>query len=566
MHTPTSLRRLKARLQVEVLEARNMLSISNALVNNSAEDPSGTGANLTQSETTSVIANDGSIIVGFNDSEENLVSGGHFTGWSRSTDGGATFTDGDVLPTTTAGDAGDPSMAINKATGAIYFTTLSLNVSNAIQLFRSTDNGQTFQFVSNAGPGFGATHTLDKEWMAIDNFGAPSQGSIYVTFTDFPLFGSAAIYFDRSTNGGATWSKTKLASGTVQGSNVVVGADHSVYVSWLDGNAASERILFRKGTRSGFAQARTIATLSTTGVNGDLGLDFRSNAFPQAATNPTNPNNIYVVYNDKGQTAGDRGDIFFTQSSNGGLTWSSPVKLNDDATTADQFTPAIAVTPDGSHLFVTWYDRREAASQNGDIERWGTIASISGSTVSFGANFRIDNAFDSTTMNNGFPETFGHDAVVNPSYMGDYDTALADNNNFYTNWGDNRLPSAPDVFFASIPVTGPTAASRVPWLVVHGSPAAAAGDAFVFGDSIANGTGAGTPAAAVAGTPSFANLSRFVLPPTGTSGGTINAVVTKNTGTVAGDSAVGTTSDGSQDQFLGYHHATKPVGSGLGEL
>src|SRR5262245_1961024 len=137
-------RRLKARLKVEQLEARNLLSVSpNVLVNNKAEDATGTGANVTQSETTNVVANDGEILVGFNDSEENLVAGGHFTSWSNSADGGKTFTDRDALPTTNAGDAGDPTLAINKATGTIYFQTLSLNVSNAIQLFRSTDNGHT---------------------------------------------------------------------------------------------------------------------------------------------------------------------------------------------------------------------------------------------------------------------------------------------------------------------------------------------------------------------------------------------------------------------------------------
>jgi hypothetical protein len=46
--------------------------------------------------------------------------------------------------------------------------------------------------------------------------------------------------------------------------------------------------------------------------------------------------------------------------------------------------------------------------------------------------------------------------------MGDYDQAVADNNYFYTTWGDNRLANPnyaphvnqPDVRFARIPVTG----------------------------------------------------------------------------------------------------------------
>jgi hypothetical protein len=71
--------------------------------------------------------------------------------------------------------------------------------------------------------------------------------------------------------------------------------------------------------------------------------------------------------------------------------------------------------------------------------------------VRFGANFRITDA--------SFPAAFGQDPSVNLTYMGDYDQAVADNNYFYTTWGDNRLADAshahqPDVRFARIPVTG----------------------------------------------------------------------------------------------------------------
>jgi hypothetical protein len=50
--------------------------------------------------------------------------------------------------------------------------------------------------------------------------------------------------------------------------------------------------------------------------------------------------------------------------------------------------------------------------------------------ITFERNFRISDS--------AFPEAFGQDGVVNSSYMGDYDTADADNGNFYYTWGDNR--------------------------------------------------------------------------------------------------------------------------------
>jgi hypothetical protein len=542
-------RRLKARLKVEQLEARNLLNVStNVLVNNTAEDATGSGANVTQSETTNVVANDGEILVGFNDSEENLVAGGHFTSWSNSADGGKTFTDRDALPTTKAGDAGDPTMAINKATGTIYFQTLSLNVSNAIQLFRSTDNGHTFTFLSNSGPGFNGTHTLDKDWLTVDNSGGLGQGLIYSTFTDFPIFGSAAIYVDRSLNG-TTWTKTKLATGTVQGSNVVVGADESVYVAWLDGNASSNRILIRKALpRQSFRPAVTVATLKTTptaNVNGDVGLDFRTDAFPILAANPKNANQLFCTYTDVGKNAGDRCDAYFTMSNDGGTTWTTPVVLNSDSAgggTADQWFPTITVSPDGTHLFSSWYDRRLSGPGNGNINREGVIGTISGSTVTFGANFRIDDA--TTNGAPGFPEVFGNDAIVVGNYMGDYDTSSvsADGKKFYTSWVDNRLPSAQDVFFASVDSNTGTG---VVSLVVHGLP-----------DTTGVTSDSAVAAVTAAPTQSLAYLTNFVAPSVIKSGGgSAAAVATKKVSNVdqvfAANVLIGS------GQFQGYHHANQ---------
>src|SRR5207245_3892175 len=175
----------------------------------------------------------------------------------------------------------------------------------------------------------------------------------------------------------------------------------------------------------------------------------RSNAFPQAAVTA---NGIYVTFNDKGTQTGDKADIFMVQSTNGGATWSAKVKLNDDATTRDQWQPALAVTPDGNHVGVFWYDRR-LDSANSLIDRYGVIGDVSGSAVTFGSNFRV--------TDQSFPAVVGQDSLIQGTYMGDYDTAVADNSGFYLTWGDNRLADSahahqPDVRFAKIPLAGTT--------------------------------------------------------------------------------------------------------------
>src|SRR6267143_5371334 len=69
---------------------RSLLPSVNALINNNTGFTVCT-SNFTQSET-SVVSFASTIVAAFNDSGSNATSGNQFTGWSRSTDGGATWT------------------------------------------------------------------------------------------------------------------------------------------------------------------------------------------------------------------------------------------------------------------------------------------------------------------------------------------------------------------------------------------------------------------------------------------------------------------------------------------
>jgi hypothetical protein len=305
----------------------------------------------------------------------------------------------------------------------------------------------------------------------------------------------------RSTDDGLTWGPSggtmivSPISNPVFGfPNVTVGPDHAVYVFWWDQtkgvfNSFNAQLLMRKSTDGGvtFSDPVTVTTLRTPYLEGDLmltdsgGHNFNTNASPQAVVNPVT-GDIYVAYNDWGNAKGtDRGNIYFTESTDGGQKWSKHVQVNDDQTNNDQWFPSLAVTPDGSHVGLFWYDRRLDPANN-LIDRFGAIGTVSCHTVTFGANFRVTDV--------SFPPAFTYwdgsawhvqDPVVHPGYMGDYDQAVADNNDFYTTWGDNRLSDAfhanqPDVRFAAVPVnwTGSPAVA---------SPALAAARAPVVGSA-----------------------------------------------------------------------------------
>ena len=157
----------------------------NSLTNNNAGS-TGT-AFFTQSET-SLVAFGNTVIVGFNDSGSNSGATNKFTGFARSTDGGATFTDGGTLPTNPNGDAGDPVLARNETTGRIYYSTLQFSGSG-IRVFRSDDNAVTWQAPVQGAPGKAGFQ--DKQWIAVDNFPGAGNGNIYHVARDFGV-GKAA--------------------------------------------------------------------------------------------------------------------------------------------------------------------------------------------------------------------------------------------------------------------------------------------------------------------------------------------------------------------------------------
>jgi hypothetical protein len=409
---------------------------------------------FTHSETTT-IAFGNTVLVGFNDSGSYTGTNNKFTGYAYSTDGGTTWTDGGVLPTNPNGDVGDPILARDNTSGRIYYGTLQFSGSG-MDVFHSDDGGVTWSAPAQGAPGRNGFQ--DKEWIAVDNFAGPGQGNVYLVNRDF---GSGnGIFFTRSTDQGNTFGPsggTAIAlAGATQGAFVTVTPDHAVEVYWFNGSV----IQMRKSTDQGitFGAPVTVVSGLIGGTNGDLGLTgirngtstpsgFRSNEFPHAAVNPAN-GNIYVTFDNKGPGS-DKADVFLTQSTDGGATWSAPIRVNDDATTTDQWQPTIAVTPDGSKLGIFYYSRQEDTAGDNLFKYYGRVASISGSTLTFAPSFAVSSVAS-------LPE-FGRDSIVNSVYMGDYNTAYATPGAFYVSWSDNRNPVAagsprmePDVFFQKV--------------------------------------------------------------------------------------------------------------------
>ncbi len=91
-----------------------------------------------------------------------------------------------------------------------------------------------------------------------------------------------------------------------------------------------------------------------------------------------NTGNIYTVWEDY---RSGNADIYFSQLAAGTATWSTPVRLNDDGSAANQVKPDIAVG--GSYIYVVWEDYR-----NEDADIYSTRRLVSGG--GWETNLRVD--------------------------------------------------------------------------------------------------------------------------------------------------------------------------------
>jgi len=339
--------------------------------------------------------------------------------------------------------------------------------------------------------------STDKPWIAVDNTTGTGQHDVYVSFSSFIPFQPQRVWLAASTDGGgAFWSTLQLIQqaesfGEVQSAIPVIGPNHVGYVFWIERTGAGvnwlrvRQVLNRGLTLGAVNNVRQL--VSTVSPYGNLGLKrsnsaaaddtFSAFAMPVPAANPSfsKAGHLYVAYADQG-SGGDKADVFFVRSTDGGVTWTSPVVMST-TTANDQWMPVLAVKPDGTKLFVAWYDRRNDVN-NSLIDmygRWGTIDG--GGNVIFGTEFRISTAsfppvFAGTLAAN---KTNGHydpvyppelvnlhwwypewpepdefsDYLTQPTYkshVGEYNGVWADESHVYLTWTDYRLQASGTVY------------------------------------------------------------------------------------------------------------------------
>jgi len=263
-----------------------------------------------------------------------------------------------------------------------FFDATKLHPDGEIDISFSDDMGGTWVKgnggqplePSNNASAKQAGHVEDKQWVAVNHIvGHSFQDHVY----------AAWAVFNGSSNGQGV--KVKMAVSRDRGQTFdpavtitppfqVGAAATFVYpqidaagdlyvsvVSFPPNGRASTIYVARSGddarSFSPFVAVTTVSAIPTAGLPNTR---FRDGITESFAASPTFAGHLYLAFEDW-DTAHGQMDVKFTQSTDGGLSWSPPVVVNDnvDATgvPTDQFQPSIAAGPGGA-VAVAFYDRR----------------------------------------------------------------------------------------------------------------------------------------------------------------------------------------------------------------
>jgi hypothetical protein len=377
----------------------------------------------------------------FNDVSSNFRQGG----WGYTTDGGIHWTFPGVLENGVF--RSDPVTGSNEI-GNFFYLSLQSNQQQSFfcdDMWRSTNGGQFWVLLSGEqGAGGG-----DKEWFTIDKTNGPGHGFQYQS-DDGIYCSGGGVQFQRSTDGGVTWqTPINIPNSPIYGT-LDVDTNGNLFVGGWSGGTTFQCV--RSSNAQIGNQTPTFDQVTPVNMGGSIG---GGGINPAGLTGmlflaidrsggPTN-NNIYmlasVVPPGRNTT-----DVMFVRSTDGGLTFSAPHRINDDPVNPSKWHwfGTFSVAPNG-RLDAVWYDTRNAAN-NTDSQLFYSYSTDGG--VTWSPNVAVSAAFNPFE---GYP---------NQNKIGDYITIVSDStggNVAYAatfNFNPNRGQHEEDVYYVRVSPSG----------------------------------------------------------------------------------------------------------------
>ena len=371
----------------------------------------------------------------FNSVTSNFRQGG----WGYTTDGGMHWTFPGVLENNVF--RSDPVTNSNEI-GQFFYLSLQSDVNTSFfcdDLWRSTNGGQSWtcyrakeapaEATSSGSPSIrptardmdsntSRTTALTAAAAACNSNVPPTAGSHGRRPSLFPT----RLYTERSM-----WTRTAISLSAEK------GAPFSAFARAMP-RSASQTPTFDRSTSVNMGGFIGSGGINPAGLDGMVFLAIDRSG---TATN----NNIYmlasVVPSGRSTT-----DVMFVRSTDGGLTFSAPRRINDDPVNPSKWHwfGTLSVAPNG-RIDSVWYDTRNAAN-NTDSQLFYSWSTDGG--VTWAPNVAVSNAFNPFE---GYP---------NQSKIGDYITIVSDNtgaNVAYSatfNFNANRGQHEEDVYYVRV--------------------------------------------------------------------------------------------------------------------
>jgi hypothetical protein len=301
-----------------------------------------------------------------------------------STDGGVTWIN-QLFPFVGSPSPFSSDPVVNFSDDGLCFVT-SLpyggGANDGIQVAVSTDGGLTFSTGVHLP---GTSNNSDKEWTWIDNFpSSPYYHNVYVARMDPP---GSTVRFNRTTDRGASWSASLTIASANQFPMPVVLPNGDIIVTYRStgGSAA-----FVRSTNGGvsFGTAQNITSNSNPPCPPDnSGCNiWRLSPIPANSVNRNNGAMVLTWADGRTGTA----LVYYSRSTDLGVTWSAPVQLAPPGVpNTYQVEPWVEADEQGIFHSV-WYDDRENpntsifnvyySQSTDDGATWSTAVRISTAT------------------------------------------------------------------------------------------------------------------------------------------------------------------------------------------
>jgi hypothetical protein len=275
---------------------------------------------------------------------------------------------------------GDPVIGVDTQSHFYFFHLSNPSFGSWIDRIvcqKTTDLGTNWN--DGTFTGLNGSKAQDKHWCAIDR----NDNTIYLTWTQFDVYGSKAstdsslILFSKSTDAGLTWTPAVRinkdagdcidSDNTVEGAVPAIGPNGEVYVSW----AGPKGIVFDRSLDKGNSWMPEEIPVNPMPTGWDYKVPgiYRANGLPVTGcdlSNGPHHGTIYVNWSDQRNGENDT-DIWLSKSTDGGDTWSSPIRVNDDGPGNQQFFTWMTIDQTTGFLYFVFYDRRHYKDESTDV-------------------------------------------------------------------------------------------------------------------------------------------------------------------------------------------------------